>query len=382
MRLYEFEGKELFQCMGIPVPKSMLAATIEETVDACEKMSYPSVVKAQVLRGGRGKAGLVKIISNKEEASAAARHMVQHLENNEKILIEEKATATAEAYIGITVDDINGCPIMVISKHGGVDVEQLATSGDCGTVKQLLDPEQKACRYTFMDMLKEIGFQGDTLVKLTDMTWKVYETFLKYDADTVEINPVLINEQTGCVLAGDAKIIVDDYSLYRQPQLEAMRCERDSIDSDVKSIFVDLGGNIGVISLGASMTMMVIDTIKYMGGEPANFADIAGGASKQNLKDMALQVFQRAVNDSAIRAVLVTFTLVAHPLRSAVEAVVEALQETQISVPVYASIRAASAALISMSMEDAVCLLKEAGINWCDNLDEAIAEVVEESKKG
>ncbi len=93
------------------------------------------------------------------------------------ILIEEKITATAEAYVGITVDDISGYPVMVVSKHGGMDVEQLAETGGGGTVKQFLDPEQKACRYTFMDMLKEIGFQGDNLVKLTDITWKVYETF-------------------------------------------------------------------------------------------------------------------------------------------------------------------------------------------------------------
>ena len=381
MRLYEYEGKELLKDMGIPIPQGLLARTVKETTDACDRMGYPNVVKAQVLSGGRGKAGLVKIVSNNEEAKAAACHIVQHLAENEKILVEEKITATAEAYIGITVDDIRGCPVMVISKHGGVDVEQLATTGNEGTIKQLLDPELKACRYIFMDMLKEIGFHGDSLVKLTNVAWGVYETFLKYDADTVEINPVLINDKTGQVLAGDSKIIIDDYALFRQPRLEAMRGSRDSIDSDVKSIFVDLGGNIGVISLGASMTMMVIDTIRYMGGDPANFADIAGGASKQNLKDMALQVLQKSVTDSKIKAVLVTFTLVAHPLRFAVEAVVEACQEVRPQVPVFASIRAASAALISMSMEEAVAALKEVGVHWCENLDEAIALVVEESKK-
>ena len=381
MRLYEYEGKALLKDIGISIPQSFLATTVEETVDICEKLGYPNVVKAQVLRGGRGKAGLVKIVSDKEEAKEAAQHIVQHLADNEMILIEEKITATAEAYVGITVDDISGYPVMVVSKHGGMDVEQLAEAGG-GTVKQFLDPEQKACRYTFMDMLKEIGFQGDNLVKLTDITWKVYETFLQYEADTVEINPILIDEKTGIVVAGDAKVIVDDYALFRQPRLEEMRRGRDSLGSDVKSIFVELGGNIGVVGLGASMTMMVIDTIKYMGGEPANFADIAGGASKQNLKDMALQVFQRAVNDSSIKTVLVTFTLVAHPLRSAVEATVEAFKEVRPAVPVYASIRAASAALISMPMDEAVQSLRSAGIFWCENLDEAIAAVVEESKRG
>jgi succinyl-CoA synthetase beta subunit len=270
--------------------------------------------------------------------------------------------------------------VVVISRHGGVDVEQLATSGSSGTVKQFLDPERKAYRYTFLNMVNRAGFNGNALVKLSDIAWKVYETFLKYDAETVEINPVLINEKDGTVLAGDAKVIVDDYALYRQPLLEEFRRRRDSIESDVKSIFVELGGNIGVISLGASMTMMVIDTVKYMGGEPANFVDIAGGASKQNLKDMALQVMQKVVSNPDIKTLLITFTLVAHPLRSAVEAVVEAYQEIKPSVPVYVNIRAASAALISISFEEAIKILKDAGFIWCDYLDEAIAQVIEVSK--
>jgi len=117
-----------------------------------------------------------------------------------------------------------------------------------------------------------------------------------------------------------------------------------------------------------------------MGGEPANFTDVAGGASKQNLKDMALQVMQRAVDNSDMKAVLATFTLVAHPLRAAVEAVVEAYQEINPSVPVLVSIRAANAALISMSKEEAKKMIEDAGITWCENLDEAIARVVEASK--
>ncbi len=378
MRLYEYEGKKLFKDMGIPIPASIKAANVEEVVAACEKMGFPVVVKAQVLSGGRGKAGLIKIVGTKQEAVAAAEHIMKHLAANELMLVEEKITATAEAYIGFTADDLSGHPIAVISRQGGVDVEEIA-AGSGVVVKQPLDPELKAYKHIFLNMAKEVGFQGSVLVQVADIAEKLYEVFLKYDAETVEINPLLIDE-AGRVIAGDAKVIADDYALFRQPELEEFRSQRDKLQSDVKSIFVDLGGNIGVISLGASMTMMVIDTIKYMGGEPANFTDVAGGASKQNLKDMALQVMQRAVDNSDMKAVLATFTLVAHPLRSAVEAVVEAYQEINPSVPVLVSIRAANAALISMSKEEAKKMIEDAGITWCENLDEAIARVVEASK--
>lgn len=378
MRLYEYEGKELFKGMGIPVPASIKAVNGAEVVAACEKMGFPAVVKAQVLSGGRGKAGLIKVVGTKQEAVAAAEHIMKHLAANELMLVEEKITATAEAYIGFTADDLSGRPIAVISRQGGVDVEQIA-AGSGSVVKQALDPELKAYNHIFLNMAKDVGFQGGVLVQIADIALKMYEMFLKYDAETVEINPVMI-DGAGKVVAGDAKVIADDYALFRQPQLEEYRSKRDRLQSDVKSIFVDLGGNIGVISLGASMTMMVIDTIKYMGGEPANFVDVAGGASKQNLKDMALQVMQRAVDNPDMKGVLATFTLVAHPLRSAVEAVVEAYQEIKPSVPVLVAIRAASAALISMSNEEAKKLLEDAGIIWCEYLDEAIACVVETSK--
>lgn len=378
MRLYEYEGKELLKGMGIPIPESIKAANVEETVAACKKIGFPAVVKAQVLSGGRGKAGLVKVVGTEKEATAAAEHILKHLADNELILVEEKITAASEAYIGFTADDLSGRPIAVISSQGGVDVEQLAHGGGC-VVKQPLDPELKAYSHIFLNMAKDVGFQGTVLVQIADIALKMYEIFLKYDAETVEINPILI-DAAGRVIAGDAKVIADDYALFRQPQLEEYRSKRDKLQNDVKSIFVDLGGNIGVISLGASMTMMVIDTIKYMGGEPANFVDVAGGASKQNLKDMALQVMQRAVDNPNMKAILATFTLVAHPLRSAVEAVVEAYQEIKPGVPVLVSIRAASAALISMSNEEAKNKVQDAGLIWCEYLDEAIARVVEASK--
>lgn len=380
MRLYEYEGKILFKSMGINVPASAQAKNENDILQATTKIGYPCVIKAQVLRGGRGKAGLIKVVENDQQAMAAAQHIAAHLAENEIMLVEPKVNATSEAYVGITVDDIKGLPILVISRFGGVEVESISASGESGLAKFYLPADRCAERYQFTQVAQDAGFEGPMLVKIADIAWKLYETFLHYEAETAEINPVFLDEANKEVIAGDSKVIVDDYAFFRQPKLEEFRDTRDKRENDVKMIYMDLDGNVGVISLGASMTMMVIDTVKKLGGHPANFADIVSGASKENLKDLSLRVMQNSLDKPDSKAILVTFTLVAHPLRSAVEAVVEAYQEIKPKVPIIASIRAAGAALISMPMDEGITKLKENGITWYDRLDDAIDEVVRISK--
>ncbi len=380
LRLYEYEGKALFEKIGIAIPQGLTAKTSGDILAAVEKTGYPAVVKAQVLRGGRGKAGLIKLVDDTQEAQAAIAHILPQLAENEVVLVEPKIDASAEAYVGITIDDIKGLPVLVISRFGGVDVEEISAEGKSGLAKMNLPASGKAEKYQFVQTAKDAGFSGPILPKIAETAWQLYETFLCYEAETVEINPLFITADGKDVLAGDAKVIVDDYAFFRQPALEEFRATRDSLENDVKMIYTELGGNVGVISLGASMTMMVIDTIKKRGGSPANFADIVSGASKENLKDLSLRVMRNSLADPDSKVIFATFTLVAHPLRNAVEAVVEAYNEVKPKVPVIASIRAANAALISMSMQEAVDTLKKNGVIWYDHLDEAIEQVVKISK--
>ena len=380
MRLYEYEGKILFSQKGINVPVSAQARNEQDILQATARIGYPCVIKAQVLRGGRGKAGLIKVVEDDNQAVAAAQHISCYLSSNEIMLVEPKVDADSEAYIGITVDDLSGTPILVISTYGGIEVEELAAGGKSGLAKMILPVGYKAERYQILQVAKQSGFSGVMLNKVTDMAWKLYEVFLSYECETAEINPVFIDNRNNTAIAGDAKVITDDYAFFRQPELEAFRETRDSRENDVKMIYLSLVGNIGIISLGASQTMMVMDTIKSLGGSPSNFADIVSGASKENLKELSLRVMQDSLDNSEAKAIIATFTLVAHPLRNAVEALVEALHEVKPRVPVIASFRAAGAALISMSKQEAFEVLRANNINCYDSLEEAIQTVVNYSK--
>lgn len=380
MRLYEYEGKSLFSKKGVNIPRSAQAKNEQEILQATTIIGYPCVIKAQVLRGGRGKAGLIKVVETDKQAISAAEHIQRHLVDNELMLVEPKINADSEAYIGITVDDLSGVPILVISTYGGVEIEELAAGGKSGLAKMHLPVGYKAERYQILQVAKQAGFSGTMLNKITDMAWRLYDVFLSYECETAEINPVFVNMSTGSVIAGDSKVITDDYAFFRQPELEAFRALRDSRENDVKMIYLALEGNIGIISLGASQTMMVMDTIKSLGGAPSNFADIVSGASKENLKELSLRVMQDSLDNPDSKAIIATFTLVAHPLRNAVEALVEAMHEIKPKVPVIASFRAAGAALISMSKQEAFDILKANDIACYESLEEAIQTVVNYSK--
>lgn len=380
MRLYEYEGKNLFSKKGINVPASAQAKNEQDILQATALIGYPCVIKAQVLRGGRGKAGLIKVVDSDEQAIDAAKHIQAHLNENEIMLVEPKVNADTEAYIGITVDDLSGTPILVISTYGGVEVEELAAGGKSGLAKMYLPVGYKAERYQILQVTKQAGFSGAMLNKITDMAWKLYDVFLSYECETAEINPVFVNMTTSSAIAGDSKVITDDYAFFRQPEWESFRASRDSRENDVKMIYLGLDGNIGIISLGASQTMMVMDTIKSLGGAPSNFADIVSGASKENLKELSLRVMQDSLDNPDSKAIIATFTLVAHPLRNAVEALIEAIHEVKPKVPVIASFRAAGAALISMSKQEAFEVLKANNIVCYESLEEAIQTVVNYSK--
>lgn len=380
MRLYEYEGKDLFLKKGIAIPRSVKVNSELDILQATKNIGYPCMLKAQVLYGGRSKSGLIKIVQHDEQALQNAKELYSRLHKENIILVEEYVEVEHEAYIGIMVDDVNGVPVLVISKSGGVEIENLVSSSVAGIVKLVLPIGYRAERYQILEIAKQAGFYGMTLNKITDMAWRLYDLFFAFECELAEINPVLVNDKTDTVIAGDAKVIIDDYAFFRQPELNTVRQMRDQQENDEKIIYLHLDGDIGIIGFGASQTMMVMDTINIMGGRPANFTDIVGGASKQNLKDVSLRVMLDSLNKPDIRAIFATFTLVAHPLRDAVEALTEAMNEINPKVPVIASFRAAGAALISMSKQQAIDTLQANNIIYCDELEVAIKMIVKYSQ--
>lgn len=378
MRLYEFEGKRIFRKQGIPTPKSIVLNR-EDDIESLQ-VEYPVMVKAQVLQGGRGKAGLIKAASNPEELKAYSIDIFSKIGEDECILLEEKLSADYEAYIGVTVNDVEGIAYIVISKTGGMDIETVAKENPEAIIKIPVSPTEQLPYHSVLAGAKKAGFRGPILPKVADIAYKLYTTFVKYELDLIEINPLLIIGEY--VVAGDSKVIADDYVIDRYEEFKEIHASRDKVDNDVKAMYVPLeGGRIGVISYGASSTMMTIDSIMVMGGKPANFADIAGGADADTIYDLSKTILIRSDERPEVKVVLITLTLVAHSMKLSVDAIIKAVNEIKPKVALVANVRAAGAAKRDMDVDAAAAVFKENGIIWCDTLEEAIDTCINISKE-
>jgi succinyl-CoA synthetase beta subunit len=331
------------------------------------------VVKAQVLWGGRGKAGLIKVAANEEELQRHAKDIFERMAPGEKLLLEPCFSAAEEGYIGITVDDLKNKPVIVISRAGGINVEQHAGEDATKPVHRLIDIRRGIRRYELLEMAKSAGYSGAIAGKVAEIAQYLYELFRRYDCDVAEINPVMIAEDGG-IIAGDSKVILDEYALVRQPKISQLAAARPN-QEDSEVVYVDLGGNIGVVSIGASGTMMVCDSIKVMGGQPANFTDNIGGASSESIRNQCQYILEKSV-ERGCKAVLISYILVATPLRSIMDGLCAALDAVKMDIPTVAVIRAGGASLQSMSTEEAAKEFEIRGVKMVPTINEAIQRVV------
>ncbi len=375
MMLYEFEGKRLFAECGIPVPEGRLAGNPDEAATAAEELGLPVMVKAQLLSGGRGKAGLVRRARTLAEAVEAAR-AIQEIKPGCRLLVERCVDAGAEGYIGITVDDVRGCPMMVMSASGGVDVEAAGREGKAAS--RPVDPLEGISGDEIVSLAREAGFGEGSIFAVAELAEKLVACYRRFEADTMEINPALIRRD-GAVVAADSKVVTDDYADFRQPLIEGFARERraeGALDAG-HFAYVPLGGSIGVISVGASNTMMLLDTIERMGGRPANFMDAMGSNSYEDIVNAYETLLRSFEEDPAVRAVIVNFTLTAQPLKNYAGAVAEAMERVKPQKRYVACIRATGAAVYSMSLEEGKAGLAENGAEIIDSLYGAIKRVVE-----
>ncbi len=378
MRLYEYEGKELFKEWNISVPKSEVASTEKEALQAARKIGFPVVVKAQVKKGGRGKEGLIKMADSEEDVMLATKEIISRIGSEQKMLIEEKVASIDEGYVGITVDDVKGVPILVISSKGGMDIEKVAELHPEIIAQIMIDPQRELYYHQILNAVKKAGYKGHLVGKIADLAYKTYKVFVDNKADTVEINPVLLTHEN-MVLAGDAKVVLDEYAVDLKPSLQKYREKRAEAEGDTKAIFVPLDGDIGIVSFGASNTMMLIDSIKYLGGNPANFSDIAGGVDHDTVKELTNLIF-RQCKDKA-KVVLINVTLAGASLKVVIEGIIEAIKTTKPKMKLVANVRATSAARAEMDVDEAALLLQKAGVLWCDTWEQAIDTVITMSKE-
>ena len=307
MDLYEYQGKELFRRFGIPVSEGRLATTPEEARHAAVELGGPVVVKAQVLTGGRGKAGGVKLAAGPAEAEQRAReilgldirgHVVQRL------WIERASEIAKEYYLSITFDRGAKKPLLMLTTRGGVEIEEVARSSPDALARLHVDPLEGYQPYQARRLIYGAGVEDpEEQRQILSIIGKLYRAFVESDAMLCEINPLIVTP-AGVVTALDAKFTVDDSSLFRHPDIAEMRdtSAADPLEAFARQqsvTYVKLDGDVGILGNGAGLAMSTVDVVVVAGGRPANFCDLGGGGSAEGVVD-ALAVITR---DPQVRSI-------------------------------------------------------------------------------
>jgi succinyl-CoA synthetase beta subunit len=307
VKLHEYQSKRLFARQGVPIPSGEVATTPQEAREIAERLGGSIVVKSQVLVGGRGKAGGIKLAHGPDEAQVFAEQIL-NLEIKglpvRKVLIDEAADIRREIYLGIVVDRAARRATMMASSEGGVEIEEVARVNPEAIKKATIDPFLGLRGYQTLSLAKGIDLSTNQYRSFGRVAQGLYAAFTSYDASLAEINPLVVTAG-GELLAVDGKMVLDDNALFRHPDLAEMRdrdaeapAEREARQAGLS--YVKLDGTIGCMVNGAGLAMATMDIIKHFGGAPANFLDIGGGAQA----DRVATALQLILEDQSVEAVL------------------------------------------------------------------------------
>jgi succinyl-CoA synthetase beta subunit len=283
MKLFEFEAKEFFRKRGIPVPEGIVAQTPEEARQAYNKLGGNVALKSQVLVGGRGKAGGIKFPKSETEAYEMAGKLLNMKikdEPVERILVERALDIKQEYYLGIITDPDEGCPLLMFSTEGGMEIEELAAQKHDAIRKVLIDPRYGLLGYKLLFELKQAGIPQEFHNSIISIARGLYQTYWDMDGELIEINPLVVTGE-GKILAADAKFNIDNSGLFRHPEIPKRSAKTiEERAAEMTLSYVLLEGNIGIISNGAGLTMAAMDLIRQEGASPANFLDLGGQATE------------------------------------------------------------------------------------------------------
>jgi succinyl-CoA synthetase beta subunit len=299
MRLHEYQAKEVFADAGIPTPESELATTVEEVVEAAERVGYPVAVKAQVHVGGRGKAGGIELADNEEIAREVADDILgmdlkgYHVD---RVLVEEAVEFVDELYVGVTMDRGEGRPVAMVSTEGGVDIETVAAERPEAIRREHVDPSFGLHPYQARRAVYSADVDRDVARDVASVLGTLYDLWDDNDGADAEVNPLMVTEDRE-VVAADAVLNVDEDALFRHPDLAEME-EASGAEDDLERKadeygfdYVRLSGDVGIIGNGAGLVMTTLDLVDYYGGAPANFLDIGGGAKAERVENALDMVF-------------------------------------------------------------------------------------------
>ena len=343
MKIHEYQGKEVLAQHGVPVPRGIVITEAKAARAAAEELGGRVVVKAQIHAGGRGKGGGVKLADNPDEAVKLAGEILGMTLVTKQtgpegklvrtVLIEEALPIDRELYLGVVLDRTEGFPVMMASKFGGMEIEEVAAENPDAILKAHFDPDVGLHPYLSRKLAFGLGFSGDAFKAGTKFMHALANAYSETDASLLEINP-LVTTTDGRVVALDAKMNVDDSALYRHKDIAEMRDVHEEEPLEVEASkfdlnYIKLDGNIGCMVNGAGLAMSTMDIIKHCGGEPANFLDVGGDASQERVA----AAFRILLSDPSVKGVLVNIFGGIVRCDMVARGVVAAAEEVKLSIP-------------------------------------------------
>ena len=381
MKIHEYQAKILFSKHGLAVPRGEVAFTPAEAREVAERLGGRVVVKAQIHAGGRGKGGGVKVAANAGEAEQAGQALIGMTlvtpqtgpegRRVSRVLVEEALDVERELYIGLLIDRAAARPIIMASAAGGMEIEQVAADTPERILREEIDLAAGLSAFQGRRLAFGLGLTGPTVARAVRVMQAAYAVFRENDASLVEINPLVVTA-AGDVLALDGKVSLDDNALFRHPELRHLRDLAEEEELEIEASrhalnYIRLDGTIGCMVNGAGLAMATMDIIKLAGGAPANFLDVGGGASAEQIRN----AFRILMSDANVKAVLIN--IFGGILRCDVLAagVIAAVEELAVTAPVVIRME-------GTNVERGKQMLRDSGLNFttADAMDEAAERVV------
>jgi len=344
MKIHEYQGKDILRQFGVPVPRGIAAFTVQEAVEAAQKLGGPVwVVKAQIHAGGRGKGGGVKLARSIDEVRQLAgeilgMQLVTHQTGPQgqkvrRLLIEDGADIKKEYYVSAVTDRASQRVAMIASSEGGMSIEEVAHDTPEKIITEIVDPATGLTVAQATKLANAIGVPPGSTAQAVDVFQKVYKVYMETDASLVEINPMIL-EGNGNIKAIDAKFNFDDNALFRHPEITALRDLDEEDPAEVEAskfdlAYISLDGNIGCLVNGAGLAMATMDTIKLFGAEPANFLDVGGGATPEKVTE----AFKIMLKNSKVKAILVNIFGGIMKCDTIATGIIAACKATNLNVP-------------------------------------------------
>lgn len=367
MKLFEFQAKDAFRQCGIPIPQGVLAGSPGEVLSAVGDFSMPCLIKSQVLQGGRGKAGLVRVVRSEEEALEYARTLFEE-RGVRRVLIEDAVDFVTEMYLAVTVDPARAKATIIACAEGGVDIEELAVTSPEKIVTAHVDLDSGLSGHHMRNITFGLGLTGEKAKGFNRVLSALYQAFRRFDAELIEINPLFVTDD-GNFVAGDGKLIIDDNSMSRQPGYEITR---DHYEHDVEYEaaltgipYLQFDGDISLMCAGAGLTTTVFDLINYAGGSVANYLEFGGPNYTRAVEAMELCLR----NERAKVILIVTFGTVARADVIA-RGLAEAVERFNPSVPIVTCIR-------GTNEEEAFEIIRGLGLIPLSETEDAVQRAVD-----